>query len=130
MALTVLDASVLIAFLDRSDVHHEAAAGALAARRSDELVVPSSVYAEALVGPLRRGKAAVEKLDSFFADFGMRIEPLSAQIARRAATLRARTASLRLPDAFVLATGDVLEADAVLTADRAWARVSRRARSI
>lgn len=130
MAVAVLDASVLIAFLDRSDAHHEAAVGALAARRSDELVLPASVYAEILVGPLRRGRAAVEKLEGFVSDFGMRIEPLSGEIARRAAVLRARTGSLRLPDAFVLATADILRAEAVLTADRAWAKVSRRARPI
>jgi hypothetical protein len=58
------------------------------------------------------------------------VESLTAEIADRAALLRARHASLRLPDALVLATGDALAADAVLTAGSAWPRVSRRARVI
>jgi PIN domain nuclease of toxin-antitoxin system len=96
MALTVLDASVVIAFLDAQDAHHQAARSALAERQ-------------------------------FVADLGIGIEPLTAPIARRAAALRARHAALRLPDALVLATADALDAP-VLTADRAWTRVSRRAR--
>ena len=51
-------------------------------------------------------------------------------IAHRAAALRARHRALTLPDALVLATGDVLDATAVLTTDGAWRRFSRRARAI
>ena len=39
-------------------------------------------------------------------------------------------AVLRLPDALVLATADVLGATKVLTADRAWSRISRNVRVI
>jgi hypothetical protein len=60
----------------------------------------------------------------------MRVEPLTATMARRAAALRARHPALRLPDALVLATGELLDAAAILTAARAWARVSLRARVI
>lgn len=130
MALIVLDASVVIAFLDSADAHHEAAVAALAAHRSDELVLPASVYAEILVGPLRRGPAAAARAEGFLTDLALRIEPLGAEVARRAAALRARHPGLTLPDAFVLATGDALGAGAVLTADRSWSRVSRRARTI
>jgi hypothetical protein len=35
-----------------------------------------------------------------------------------------------LPDALVIATADALEATLVLTADRTWTRVSRRAQMI
>jgi hypothetical protein len=35
-----------------------------------------------------------------------------------------------LPDALVIATADALEATLLLTADRTWTRVSRRARMI
>jgi hypothetical protein len=58
----------------------------------------------------------------------MRIEPISAPIARRAAQMRSRGPALKLPDALVLATGDVLGASAVLTADATWAKLNRRAR--
>jgi predicted nucleic acid-binding protein len=130
VALVVLDASVIIAFLDSSDAHHEAAVAALATHPGEEFVLPASAYAEVLVGPCRRGAAAVASVEQFVADFAIRVEPVTAEIATRAAWLRARHQGLKLPDALVLATGDVLAATRVLTADRAWPAVSRRARSI
>jgi len=128
VALTVLDASVVIAFLDSSDRHHHDAVAAMDARRRSELVLPASVYAEVLVGPHRLGPAAVAKAEQAVAELGMRVEPLMAAMARRAAALRARHPALRLPDALVLATGELLDATAIVTADRAWPRFSRRAR--
>ena len=89
MALVVLDASVVIAFLDADDAHHERAVTAITARRADELVVPASVYAETLVRPFREGAAALARAERFFADFAIRIEPLSREIVRRAANYRA-----------------------------------------
>jgi predicted nucleic acid-binding protein len=57
------------------------------------------------------------------------IEPLTEDVAERAARLRARHRSLRLPDALVLAIADALDAT-VLTCDRAWKHVTRRARVV
>jgi hypothetical protein len=88
------------------------------------------VNAEVLVGPIRSGPPAVNSLEEFIGDFGMQLAPLTADVANRAALLRARNPSLRLPDAFVLATGDALDAAVVLTGERAWVRVSTRARPI
>ena len=130
MALVVLDASVVIAFLDSNDPHHAAAVAAIAAARDDEIILPASAYAEVLVGPYRRGSSAVRRVDEFIADLGMRIEPLTREIASRAARLRAKAARVGLPDALVLATGDVLGVGRVLTADRAWPAISKRARAI
>jgi predicted nucleic acid-binding protein len=130
VAIVVLDASVVIAFLDAADTHHAAAVAALAKVRSRELVLPASAYAEMLVGPARRGRQAMVAAREFVADLALRVEPLSADIAERAAVLRATHRSLRLPDALVLATADALDALSVLTADRTWPRVSRRARAI
>lgn len=61
MALTIVDAGVLIGFLDRNDLHHQAAADALAAtvHRGDRVVIASSALAEVLVGPSRQGRHAV-----------------------------------------------------------------------
>ena len=130
MALTVLDASVLIAFRDPADALHSRAVAAFRTYSSEELVMPASVYAEVLVAPVRTGAPAVASLDQFIGDFGMRIAPLTAEVARLAASLRAATPSLRLPDAFVLATGEALDAAIVLTADGAWPKVSARVRLI
>lgn len=130
MAVAILDASVVIAFRDPADGLHRRAVAAFRAHRADELVLPSSVYSEVLVGPFRYGPSAVASLDQFIGDFGMRIASLTPDIARRAASLRASSPSLRLPDALVLATGDVLDAAVILTGDAAWAKLSARARPI
>lgn len=126
MALVVLGASVVIAFLDPDDVLHDAAVEALTEHQHDELVIPASVYAEILVAPYRRGAKAVAEIEAFLADFAVRIEPVTPAIARTAATLRGKSRSLRLPDALVLATAGELEAQTVLTGDESWARINGR----
>jgi predicted nucleic acid-binding protein len=129
MAVTVLDASVVIAFLDSDDAHHSAAAAAIGKASGQQFVLPASAYAEILVDPWRAGATAIAAVKGFLAALGIRIEPLTADIAERAARLRSMHRHLRLPDALILATAEVLDAP-VLTADRAWPRVSRRARLV
>jgi predicted nucleic acid-binding protein len=130
VALLVIDASVVIAHLQEDDPHHDAAVAALALRGAAELVFPASAYAEVLVGAFRSGKVAVSYVERFVAESPVRIEPITAEIARRAASLRARHAGAALADALVLATAEVLEAERVLTADKSWAKWSRRVRVI
>jgi hypothetical protein len=49
------------------------------------------------------------------------VEPLTAEVARRAAALRARHRRLQLPDALVVATGrGHLDAARLITTDRRW----------
>jgi predicted nucleic acid-binding protein len=123
MGLTVLDAGIIIGILDRRDSHHDGARSAVAEaiERGDALVVPASAYAECLVAPARRGREAVEAVDAFLADLPADVEPITGQIARRAATLRATHGGrLRLPDALVIATAIHARADRVLTTDRRW----------
>jgi predicted nucleic acid-binding protein len=130
VALIVLDTSVLIAFLDADDPHHRAAVDALSASSGDDLVLPASAYAEVLVGPLRRGGSVASTVDEVLADLRITVAPITREIARRAAALRAAHSRLRPPDALVLAAGEILDAARVLTADRAWPRISRRARLV
>jgi len=123
MGLTVLDAGVVIAVLDAGDLHHAAAAKALTDARDqgDELVVPVSAYAECLVSPSRSGPAAVATVDRFLDVLPARVEPATRAIGAAAASLRAsHGSSLRLPDAFVVATALVLEANRVITTDGRW----------
>ena len=126
MALVVLDASVVIAFLDPDDALHAATVEALTEHQHDELVIPLTVYAEILVAPYRRGTEAVAEIEAFLADFAVHIEEMTPSIARAAAHLRSESRSPRLPDTLVLATADELEADRVLTGDESWARISSR----
>lgn len=130
MALLVADASIIIAFLETRDPLHARALDAVAALRDHEFVLPTSAYAEVLVGPNRRGPRFVEQTEHLLSAFPVRLEPISPEIARRAAQLRSRHASLLLADALVLATGDTLDADLVLTGDRDWPRISKRVRVI
>lgn len=124
MALVVLDASVVIAFLDPDDALHGPAVEALTEHQHDELLIPASVYAEILVGPHRKGAEAVAEVEAFLADFAVRIETLRPTTARAAAKLRSESRSLRLPDAFVLALADEVKADSVLTGDESWVPIS------
>jgi predicted nucleic acid-binding protein len=123
MALTILDAGVVIAVLDAGDVHHaaakEAVGGALA--RGDELALPVSAYAEVLVGPFRRNDEAAATVDAFLAALPARVEPATREIARTAARLRAQHGpKLRLPDALVVATALEKHAGFLLTTDADW----------
>ncbi len=123
MALTVLDAGVIIGILDADDPHHAGAREAVgkALERGDALAVPASAYAECLVGPSRRGRDSMRAVDAFLSDLAADVEPITRQVARRAAQLRAgHGRKLRLPDALVLATALHLKADRVLTTDAGW----------
>lgn len=123
MALTVLDAGVVIAILDGRDVHREVAIRAVAAAmdRGDDLVLPASAYAEVLVALHRRGTDAVETVDAFLDALPAVIEPATRVAARRAADLRARHGkAVRLPDALVIATALALGAECVITTDGRW----------
>jgi hypothetical protein len=126
VALVVLDASVVIAFLDPDDALHDAAVEALTEHQHAELLIPTSAYAEILVAPYRVGGEAVAEVEAFLSDFGVRLQAITTEIAGAAAQLRSSSRDLRLPDALVLATADELEADSVLTGDQSWARMSAR----
>jgi predicted nucleic acid-binding protein len=126
VGLTVIDAGVIIAHLDRADAHHDAAREALtiARQRGDALVVPASAYAEILVAPLRARPAQGDLVDGFLDALPATVEPANRTIARRAAELRAlHGARIRLPDALVIATAAMLGADRILTTDSGWPKL-------
>jgi predicted nucleic acid-binding protein len=126
MALTVLDAGVLIGFLDSTDGHHVTAVAALAGLRQagEKGVIPASAYAELLVQPFRRGGGAVKVVDDALDALGLAVEPITRSTARTAAQLRARHPALRLPDALIVATARTLKASRLITTDAGWPRFS------
>lgn len=129
MGLTVLDAGVVIAVLDAGDVHHAVAAMALteARDRGDELVIPVSAYAECLVSPSRSGPAAIAMVDGFLDALPARVEPATREIGAAAASLRAAHGpSLRLPDALVVATAIMLNANHIITTNARWPALAVR----
>ena len=120
MGVTVVDAGVVIAVLDRNDAHHQSAARALDAARArgDQLVLPASAYSEVLVRPSRAGHDAIGIVDAVVDGLPLSIEPINRRIAAAAAAIRASYGrSLRLPDALVLATAQALHAERLLTTD-------------
>ncbi|MBK6671434.1 MAG: PIN domain-containing protein [Actinobacteria bacterium] len=120
MGLTVIDAGVIIGFLDANDSHHLEAHAALddARSRNDRLVLPASAFAEVLVGPSRRGPAAVAAVRGLVERVPIDVEPLDLEIAMLAAAVRARHRSIKLPDALVIATASHIDADHLITTDR------------
>lgn len=127
MGLTVIDAGIIIGVLDADDAHHSAAVLALSAviGKDNQIAVPASAYAEALVGPARRGPSGRRAVDDFLADLAAEVEPITRQVAARAAELRASHGKrLKLPDALVVAVAMHLKADRILTTDRRWPKLS------
>jgi predicted nucleic acid-binding protein len=123
----VLDADVVIGFLERTDAHHADAVTRLRPwlEREHCRLMAASAYAEALVRPIRRG---VDRSVEEFVDVGgVEIVPMDRALARRSAQLRARHRTLRLPDAMTLATALEREAE-LLTFDRALRRIERAER--
>lgn len=129
MGLTILDAGVVIAALARDDTHHAAAVAAIAdvVTRGDRLAIPASALAEALVHPFRSSQAAVERVGRFIDELPATVEPLTRPIALASAAARASFGrALSLPDALVVGTAIVLEADDILTTDAGWPSLGRR----
>jgi predicted nucleic acid-binding protein len=113
----------VIGALNRDDALHAIAGQAVRTERDRHaLAISALTYAEILVGPLRAGGRAVAVVERFAAQ--VRIVDLSPAIARLAAELRA-TRGLKLPDAVIVATGQRLEADVIVTADVRWKGIPR-----
>ena len=122
MGLTHLDAGVIIGFLDADDSHHDTAHAALsnALDHGDQLFMAASALAECLVGPARRSQQAIELVRTVIDRLPVSVVDLDTEIATRAATLRARHRTLKLPDALVIATATTSGADQLITTDRKW----------
>jgi predicted nucleic acid-binding protein len=118
-----LDAGVLIGFLNRDDAHHASARKliATAERAGDRIVIAASVYVEAIVAPLRVGRA--HEVDEFLAALAVEVLPVDRELAREAAQLRARHRTLRLPDAMARAVARKSQAE-LKTFDRRLARIA------
>lgn len=99
--MIVLDANVLIGFLDATDPHHTASTEILERRFVDGFASSVLTVAEALVHPTRveRQDAAMTALLSI----GVKVIPLGASDATELARVR-NSYRLRMPDAVALHT--------------------------
>lgn len=121
----VVDSDAVVGFLDRSDALHAAADEAIRDLiGSHQLLVSTVTYAEVLTGACL-GHHDLEQVRGFFFELTSGILSVDVEIAEKAAELRARLKSLRMPDALILATADIApEVELVLTGDRQMERVS------
>ena len=127
MGPVVLDSSVVLGLLLSGDPHHQRVRRELSGLEGQPLVVSAITYAEVMVGAVR-DEAARGNTDRFWQRAIDSIEPVTKRIAHVSAELRAATPSLKLPDALIVATGEVLGAEAVLTTDARWSGVTPRVR--
>ncbi|MDQ2726483.1 MAG: PIN domain-containing protein [Actinomycetota bacterium] len=97
--MIVLDASVLIAYLDGEDEHHEAAEVLLVSAVDDDLRTNPLTLAEVLVVPVRDGR--LEPTQTALRDLEVGELPFPSDAAVRLAELRAGT-GLKMPDCCVL----------------------------
>ena len=117
--LTILDASILLAHLDDTDPHTDAATAILAA--GDAFAASTITLAEVLVGGVRAGR--LDEQLAALTRLGIEEVPIEHGAAARLACLRAET-GLRMPDCCVVHAASVTGADAVATRDRRLARVA------
>jgi predicted nucleic acid-binding protein len=105
VVVVVFDADVLIAYLGRGDAHHDEAVDRMrrALQPNVRRLVSAVNYSEVLIGPLQaKGDSGSEIVNAMFTRFAIETIPVDVDLARRAATVRART-KLKLPDAYAVA---------------------------
>jgi predicted nucleic acid-binding protein len=95
----VLDASVIIAYLDSEDDHHGRAEQLLAAEIDDDFGANSLTLAEVLVVPVRQDRLGEAR--AALRDLEVEELPFPVDAAVKLATLRAMT-GLKMPDCCVL----------------------------
>ena len=97
--MIALDASVIIAHLNRADPHHEAATEILLGGTPGRMLVHTMTLAEVLVGGVRIGQGASMRDDLHSA--GIVVAPSDGDESLRLAELRVST-GMKLPDCCVL----------------------------
>jgi len=118
--VALLDSVAVAGFLDRDDAFHAAADARIRQLAgSDTLVVSVITYAELLTGA-ELGHHEQSAVRGFFAQLIDEVYSVDRAVAERAAELRSKTPSLKMPDALILATADLQHADLVVTGDDRW----------
>ena len=121
MGSVAVDSGVIIALFDSSDVHHgwsvEQIQQIVTARHA--IVISALTVAEVLVRPAQAGAADVVRADLM--SLRPRIVDVDADLAARAAELRASRTALRLPDAIIVATALLAQCDYLVTTDQRMA---------
>ncbi len=117
----VLDATVMIGYLDEDDPHHEAAERVIAEAFGQELRANTLTLAETMVGPARAGR--LDEVQVILQDLGVTESPFVEGSIERLAWLRSRT-RLKMPDCCVLLAA-LTHGGAVATFDEALRKAAR-----
>lgn len=112
--MIVVDASVLIGYLDARDRHHPAAEALLVAHVDDDIGVNSLTLTEVLVAPAKVGR--LDEVLDVLRELDSHELPFPADTATRLAHLRVTT-RLKLPDCCVSFDIQLLEAAVTLGLD-------------
>jgi len=121
----VLDSDAVVAFLDRADALHDAADQAIRdLLGKDRLFASAVTYAEVLTGA-RLGRHDEKRVRGFFTDLISEILPVDTKVAEKAADLRSKRKSVRMPDALILATAELHpEISLLVTGDQRAAKAA------
>jgi predicted nucleic acid-binding protein len=122
-AALLVDSSVVLAYLAGGEAGSERAEelfdGYIATGRNPASLSMVTV-GEILVRPFRRGSAALATAEGFLQHFAdLRLVPVTYEVAREAARLRALT-DLSMPDALIVSSARVMGTDVLVTNDRSW----------
>lgn len=122
--MILLDSPIIVGFLDADDALHEIAVSRLREIVGSHPLAASVIsYAELMTG-VSLGHHSHERVDRFFDALVKDLLPVDREVAARAATLRGKRISLRMPDALILATADLHEdIDTIVCADDDWPKV-------
>jgi hypothetical protein len=124
VGLILLDSTIIVGFLDADDALHEIAVTRLREIIGSHPLAASVIsYAELMTG-VSLGHHSHERVDGFFDALVKDLFPVDRKVAARAAALRGKHVSLRMPDALILATADLHEdIDTIICADDGWPKV-------
>lgn len=122
MGVIHIDTEVFIALLDSDDVHHAVATTFWMSSRlhGNRIAMSATAFSECLIKPFRDNPKTVTAIRDLFRRIPIEIVQLDEVVAEKAAELRATQPSLRLPDAMVIASAIVGNADQLVTTDRKW----------
>jgi predicted nucleic acid-binding protein len=121
---TVLDASILIAYLEKTDVHNQHATDAILEAADTQFLMAPLTYAEVLTGFVKTGDVnrAIQIIEGTLGVQVVASPGTPQHQATQLASLRANT-NLKMPDVVVLQTAIDNDA-AVLTLDKKLAKTS------
>lgn len=118
-----VDTMIFIYLLDDNPQYAALASALFELIEASELegITSTLTMAEVLTFPARQGNtAAMQGYELYLTNFpNLRLISLDTNVARTAATVRART-RVKMPDAVQIATALALSADAIVSNDKQW----------